>query len=337
MNFSQLKKLYIPDGSVQSIKTPNNMVPLSIDTDGSIFNGCGYLNGYRLNSSGGLTDVRNNLYYKHTVTGFIPVFNKETVYIENCPWYNINSAVNYICAYDSNFNFIGAEFSSGLFVTDGYHYGTKFVDTSGGNIRKCVIKLLENSNISYIRVSVGGKYIGELVSGDSIFVGVLSNCYTLWEAVTYKNWVKYSTESDGVTIYNGGLGYKDDYRIRSGGAEAEAWGAAITGFIPLKRGETLRIYPAFTGLNTQNTINFFDSSFTNLGQITDGGVGYGICNGKENLYKSTVIDGVSKLTLTDAHDSAIAYVRIGNGIAVDYGSPIKTGAAMIVTVNEEIV
>ena len=41
---------------------------------------------------------------------------------------------------------------------------------------------------------------------------------TIWENM--KNWVKFSTEADGVTIYNGGLGYKNGYRVRSGGAEA---------------------------------------------------------------------------------------------------------------------
>jgi hypothetical protein len=34
-----------------------------------------------------------------------------------------------------------------------------------------------------------------------------------------RNEVRYSTEADGVTIYNGGLGYKYGYRVRSGGAE----------------------------------------------------------------------------------------------------------------------
>ena len=161
------------------------------------------------------------------------------------------------------------------------------------------------------------------------------NGIQVWKS-GYKNWVKYSTEADGVTIYNGGLGYKNGYRIRSGGAEGAATGVCCTGFIPVKIGETLRIYPPFTGRNTQNAINFSDSSFTNLGQICDDGTAYGICNGKVSLYKSQIIDGVSTLTLTDLHDTAIAFVRITNAITEGYDSPIKTGADMIVTVNEEI-
>jgi hypothetical protein len=79
----------------------------------------------------------------------------------------------------------------------------------------------------------------------------------LWQAVTYKNWVKYSTESDGITIYNGGLGYKDGYRIRSGGAESGTKNGVCTGYIPYVKGDKLYIYPPFTGLNTINAINFY--------------------------------------------------------------------------------
>lgn len=154
----------------------------------------------------------------------------------------------------------------------------------------------------------------------------------IWSAtVAIKNWVKYSTINDGKTIYNNDLGYKDGYRIRSGGTEGVLSDATCTGFIPLKNGDTLRISPAFTGKNTQNAINFADGSFTNLGQITDNGTGYGICSGKVNLYKTQLVNGVSTLTLTANHDANIRYVRITN-----YKGSTSSGANMIITVNEEI-
>ena len=89
----------------------------------------------------------------------------------------------------------------------------------------------------------------------------------IWEAVSFKNWVRDSTEADGMTIYNGGLGYKDGYRIRSGGAEASSSGITISGFIPYKKGDRLYIYPPFFGGNTENTINFYNAAFEHLGQI----------------------------------------------------------------------
>lgn len=154
----------------------------------------------------------------------------------------------------------------------------------------------------------------------------------LWKS-RYKNWTRYSINADG-SIYNG-VGYKDQYRIRSGGAEGGMSNACCTGFIPLRAGDTLRIYPAFTGLNTQNAINFADENFGNLGQITDTGTGYGICTEEPSKYKPTAANGISVLTLTAAHDSAIRYVRITNHIYAPE-SGISSGSEMIITVNEEI-
>lgn len=161
-------------------------------------------------------------------------------------------------------------------------------------------------------------------------VKIESSGVALWEMPSsYKNWVRYSTESDGTTIYNGGLGYKENYRIRSGGAEAGTTDTVITGFIPFKLGDVLRIYPPFTGQNTSNTLNFYNASFTHLGQITDSGSRYGICT---TAYDSVVADGVSKLTYLDSFDSSIAYVRVGNQLS----KMDNSGANFIVTINEEI-
>lgn len=174
----------------------------------------------------------------------------------------------------------------------------------------------------------------QLTIGGVELIQLFINGVEVWKK-GFKNWVKHSTESDGTTIYNGGLGYKDGYRVRSGGAEAAFDTGSCTGFIPLKAGDTLRIWPAFTGGNTDNAINFADGSFTNLGQIVDTGTGYGICEGNSALYKSTVVDGVSTLTLTSDHDPNIRYVRVTNKINHS-ATTLTTGADMIVTVNEEI-
>jgi len=174
---------------------------------------------------------------------------------------------------------------------------------------------MDFSQVKAITIPEGA--VTKIVSGDII----------LWQASTYlyKNWAKYSTENDGVTIYNSGVGYKDGYRVRSGGAEQQYAGGCCTGFIPFKVGDTLRIYPSFSGENALNAINFSDGSFNNLGQVTDSGVYYGICN---SSYKTSVVDGVSTLTLTDSHDSSIQYVRITH--------KLTTGADLIITINEEL-
>lgn len=150
----------------------------------------------------------------------------------------------------------------------------------------------------------------------------------LWEKVKpLVNWARCSINADG-SIYNNGLGYKNGYRVRSGGTEAESNYAVCTGFIPLKKGETLRIYPPFTGRNNENAISFSDESFTTIGQITDSGSCYGVCT---SAYKSSVIDGVSTLTVGDKHDSRIAYVRVTH-----YSLGTNKGEDIIITVNQEI-
>lgn len=153
------------------------------------------------------------------------------------------------------------------------------------------------------------------------------NNVTIWQkAPSIKNWVKYSTNQDG-TIYNG-QGYKVGYRVRSGGTEATEASSTCTGFIPLKNGDTLRISPPFSGMNTENAINFYKSDFTVFGQITDSGAVYGSCT---SAYKTTVINGVSSLTLDSRHNDTIAYVRITHSTTVT-----SNGANFIITINQEI-
>ena len=154
------------------------------------------------------------------------------------------------------------------------------------------------------------------------------NGVTIWqEAPSTKNWARCSINQDG-TVYNNGQGYKVGYRIRSGGAEGEALTAVCTGFIPLKNGDTLRIYPPFSGNNTENAINFYKSDFTVFGQITDSGTAYGSCT---SAYKTTVINGVSSLTLDSRHNDTIAYVRITHKT-----TDTSDGANFIITINQEI-
>lgn len=160
----------------------------------------------------------------------------------------------------------------------------------------------------------------------------------LWQAVTYKNWVKFSTESDGVTIYNGGKGYKDGYRVRSGGAEASTANGSVTGFIPAKAGDVIRMsgYNALQTAN-ENAINVFNDILSNLGQSCAGNASYGYGMFTESAYSSYnwgkangVVEesaGVYKWTVPPNSD--IAFIRIT-------GYTGGKGASMIVTVNEEI-
>lgn len=157
----------------------------------------------------------------------------------------------------------------------------------------------------------------------------------------YKNWVKYSTEADGKTIYNGGLGYKNGYRVRSGGAEGAQPNAVCTGFIPVTGGAEVLLSGAnfAHGATTENAINVYDSSFTNLGQLVANmpNGGYGILASMYSAYAwKSIVEvktGVWRWVALPP-ESGIAYIRV-TGCFYGVAGGVD-GSKMIVTVNEEI-
>lgn len=159
------------------------------------------------------------------------------------------------------------------------------------------------------------------------------NGVQVWKS-GYKNWVRYSTEADGVTIYNGGLGYKDGYRIRSGGGEGATSYGSCTGFMPVKGGDIVRFGGwDFAKVANENAINVSNSDFENIGQ-TAGLGNYGILapNGAYGAYNIDSIvkesDTVYRWVVPPAA-SGVAYIRVS-------GYTRKGGSKMIVTINEEI-
>ena len=154
------------------------------------------------------------------------------------------------------------------------------------------------------------------------------NGVQVWKS-GYKNWVRYSTESDGVTIYNGGLGYKNGYRIRSGGAEGSANAASCTGFIRAVGGNVVRLSGYNVKYaNNENAINVYNASYTNLGQVS-ANYYYGIFADGSQRWEDVILEkeGVYYWVVPEGFN--IAYIRVSGYTSGD-------GSKMIVTVNEEI-
>lgn len=91
-----------------------NQLPLATDTDGSIYNGTGWMEGYRLNSSGS-PDGYSGSY----LTGFIPAQLGDVVRLKNVMWQNgvtsgLNSGNQRISFYDSNKNHLAQTNAIGL-------------------------------------------------------------------------------------------------------------------------------------------------------------------------------------------------------------------------------
>lgn len=156
---------------------------------------------------------------------------------------------------------------------------------------------------------------------------------------SFTNLVPLSTEADGKTIYNGGLGYKDGYRVRSGGVEDEAGSGSCIGFIPIKSGDVVRLSGwDFSHKANENAINVADKNFTNIGQFTMLPARYGVMaytyNGQYYVANSVIQEQTGVWKWVCPPNADIAFMRVSA-----YGSyPVnnKLGSKMIVTVNEEI-
>lgn len=148
------------------------------------------------------------------------------------------------------------------------------------------------------------------------------------------NRVLQSTESDGRTIYNGGLGYKDGFRIRSGGTEQEST-SICTGFIPVKAGDVIRVKDkknkSIYVANNTVAINYADINRTNIGQ-TSGNYFYGIATSYGQFTDIVSIGSDNSWTFTVIDHADIYYIRI----TVDNHSG-AVGEDLVVTVNEDIV
>lgn len=82
----ELKQLFIGGIQVWKAITFTNQVPISTDTDGSIFNKVGYKENVRLSSSGGISGSAQN---GSVTTGFIPFHGDgDVIRLKGVEWLN---------------------------------------------------------------------------------------------------------------------------------------------------------------------------------------------------------------------------------------------------------
>ena len=106
-----VSRLTIPEGEVARITCNGtvlwqrgyiNRVPRSIDTDGSIYQGKGYIDGYRLSSSGGLSAQANT-----ATTGFIAATASDVIRMAGAAW-QCPGGFCYLAFYDAAFALLGS-------------------------------------------------------------------------------------------------------------------------------------------------------------------------------------------------------------------------------------
>lgn len=165
MDFSNVKKITISAGEVKQIEIDGvvvwkggytNLVPTSIDTDGSVFNGTGYKDGYRLSSSGALKAQENT-----ATTGFIKATKNDVIRMAGTKW-DETTGYNYFVVYDENYNVVETiNRSSGYVTQDGFSYLSKgVVDTATmkteNGITEFRVALKSGYEYSYVRISAYG-------------------------------------------------------------------------------------------------------------------------------------------------------------------------------------
>lgn len=150
-------------------------------------------------------------------------------------------------------------------------------------------------------------------------------------AQSYTNQIPISTDTSG-KVYNS-TGYKSGYRLGSSGTESELSGMYVTGFIPCKRGDIIRMknvtFQYGVGTSSNQRLSFYDANKTHLCQTNATGLAGMSYNGQNTSIKGS--DGIyTQFTVGDLsglNTTNTAYFRI-NGTYI--------GSDSIITVNEEI-
>lgn len=134
----------------QRVANFTNVLPNAKNSDGSIFNGIGYVKyGYRLNNDGSLiADSYSGC------TGFIPVKQNDVVYVKG-----IKSPEGWgypaVMSFDSSFAYM-AHLTGNNITATGYFFGEYEAFDDGFKI-----KILQRSTVAYIRFSYPRANIGE--------------------------------------------------------------------------------------------------------------------------------------------------------------------------------
>lgn len=193
---------------------------------------------------------------------------------------------------------------------------------------------LDNTGISFRKARL------PLADGTTLEIDVLT-ALNGTVVVPFVNRVPISIDTNGEVYDDDGWKAQTRLSASSGSVKDEPY-AAITGFMSVKAGDTVRFKYNGAGTcwdtNTLNTgysiIAYYDSSFTWLGSICplqDGGNGtpYGICTREDKSTGSVANGGIVSFTVPANTD--IAYVRLSFACSTD----VKL-SDLIVTVNEEI-
>lgn len=315
------------DNTGEGSEAYTNLVPTSINSDGSIYNGTGYKEGYRLNSSGNETELPGA-----ACSGYMP-YKYEIIRA----WGTTNSSGSttgfYAALYDANFTKINVLAGSTIGTLEPFN-GKYLWTINPADVNATAQSYLQQA--SYIRLSLPNCAGADLIvtlNDDLEDPTDGENTEGEDNVVTYKNWLPISTDENG-NVFNG-KGYETGKRFSSSGGTSDNSAYAITGFIPAKKGDVIRLNSALWNSTTTHysymQIKAYDASktavytgYASLANIISQGI----------AEYTTEADGTHVITLNSSNTTWASYYDKTAYIRLSVMA--NACADGIITVNEEI-
>lgn len=204
-----------------------------------------------------------------------------------------------------------------IYVIDGQSYVTNLTANEGYSI--------DSVSITMGGVDVSTFYKDGIISIPEVTGDIVITATAVTQAPAYTNQIPISTDSTGA-IYNS-IGYKDGYRISDSGVDEEYGHKSVTGFIPIKKGDTIRIKGVYNNDVTSCRIATYDSSKTF--QTSRNGSIFST-TGSYSLVNDIMTYTPNEYTVNDA----ARYFRFSCDTGAHTGE--EDGSKLIITINEPI-
>lgn len=204
-----------------------------------------------------------------------------------------------------------------IYVIDGQSYVTNLIANEGYSINSV--------NITMGGMDVSTFYKDGIISIPEVTGDIVITATAIAQGPAYTNQIPISTDSTGA-IYNN-IGYKDGYRITDSGVDEEYGHKSVTGFIPIKKGDTIRIKGVYNNDVNSCRIATYDSSKTF--QTSRNGSIFAT-TGSYSLLNDIMTYIPNEYTVNDA----TRYFRFSCDTGAHTGE--EDGSKLIITINEPI-
>lgn len=204
-----------------------------------------------------------------------------------------------------------------IYVIDGQSYVTNLTANEGYSINSV--------NITMGGVDVSIFYKDGIISIPEVTGDIVITATAIAQGPAYTNQIPISTDSTGA-IYNN-IGYKDGYRISDSGVDEEYGHKSVTGFIPIKKGDTIRIKGVYNNDVNSCRMCTYDNSKT-FQAARNGSIFHS--TGAYSLSGDVMTYTPNEYLVTDA----TRYFRFSCDTGAHTGE--EDGSKLIITINEEI-